>query len=322
MAISKYGKNIQENINSVVTDGQFSNVVLKHLLDEKNKGVFKSPNPLTVTFKEAGKFDVQNPVVGNKASTLTDAQVKKIFSDGEDAKIRASLDALRNDNTGGNDDEDGPGGGGGNSNGGFTRPKCKKRWRQRGPISPLWPLPLPPIALAADLRPPILPPAPKLPKQNFFPPNEFPPPPLIETDETDFLPKTETIFQTDFSRPKTNLTDKKKNIVEVIPQLKKNLEDEEDLFKEKGLPVELSDALNKLFPDVKDQVTSEDIETAAPTVDFDELSEILTDTNKGRLPPQLDFFTGGHNEKFLSRAKNIGLSSNSSSFLNYLQSSI
>ena len=207
MAISKYGKNIQENINffyeaeeyilthrfflflhtiytlqvqllqssaynlwnqqsinSVVTDGQFSNVVLRHLLDEKNKGVFKSPNPLSVTFKDAGKFDVQNPVVGNKASTLTDAQVKKIFSDGEDAKIRASLDVLRNDNTGGNDDEDGPGGGGGNSNGGFTRPKCKKRWRQREPISPLWPLPLPPIALAADLKPPIPLPAPKLSK--------------------------------------------------------------------------------------------------------------------------------------------------------------
>ena len=70
----------------------------------------------------------------------------------------------------------------------------------------------------------------------------------------------------------------------------------------------MSDALNKLFPDVKDQVTSEDIETAAPTVDFDELSEILTDTNKGRLPPQTEFFTGRHNEKFLPRTKNIGLS--------------
>ena len=64
---------------------------------------------------------------------------------------------------------------------------------------------------------------------------------------------------------------KKKNIVEVIPQVKKKLEDKEGLFKEKGLPVELSDALNKLFPVAKDQVPPENIETAAPMIDFDEL---------------------------------------------------
>ena len=114
----------------------------------------------------------------------------------------------------------------------------------------------------------------------------------METGKTGFVPKNETIFQTDFSRLKTNLIDKKNNFVEVIPQVKEKLEDEEYLFKEKEFPVELSDALNKLFPDVKDQVPPENIETAAPTIDFDELSEILTDTNKGRLPQQIEFFTG------------------------------
>ena len=108
---SKYRKNIQENINSVVTEGQFNSVALRHFLDEKNKVLFKSPNPLSVTFKDTNKFDVQNPVVGNllsqvKASTLTEAQVKKILSNAEDTKIRTRLDALRNDNTGGNDDKD------------------------------------------------------------------------------------------------------------------------------------------------------------------------------------------------------------------------
>ena len=176
--------------------------------------------------------------------------------------------------------------------------------------------------MAADLKPPIPPPAPKLTKQNFFPHDEFPPPPqeLMETEETDFVPKTEAIFQTNFSRLKTNLIDKKKNIAEVIPQSKEKIEDEEDLFKERGLPVELSDALKQSFPDVKDHVNPEDIEIAAPMIEFDELSEILTDTSRGRLPPQLDFFTGGHNEKCSSRAKNIGLSSNSSNFLDYLGS--
>ena len=42
LVTSDYGKNIQENTNSVVTDGRFNNVALRHLLDEKDKGVFKS----------------------------------------------------------------------------------------------------------------------------------------------------------------------------------------------------------------------------------------------------------------------------------------
>ena len=70
LATSKYWKNIQENINSVVTDGQFHNVALRHLTDEKNKGVFKSLNLLSVTFKDANKFDAQNPVVGNLLSQV------------------------------------------------------------------------------------------------------------------------------------------------------------------------------------------------------------------------------------------------------------
>ena len=84
LATSNYGKNIQENINSVVTDRRFNDVALRHLLDEKDKGVFKPQNPLSVTFKSANKSDIQNPVVGNllslvSASTLTDAQVKSYY---------------------------------------------------------------------------------------------------------------------------------------------------------------------------------------------------------------------------------------------------
>ena len=70
----------------MVTDSRFNNVALRHLLDEKDKGVFKSQNPLSVTFKGANKFDIQNPVVGNllsqvSASNLTDAQVKKLLDE-------------------------------------------------------------------------------------------------------------------------------------------------------------------------------------------------------------------------------------------------
>ena len=40
LATSDFGKNIQEGINSVVNDGHFNNVAIRHLLDDKNKGVF------------------------------------------------------------------------------------------------------------------------------------------------------------------------------------------------------------------------------------------------------------------------------------------
>ena len=63
-ATSSYGRNIQGNINSAVTDRKFNNALVRHVLDEKNKGVFTSSSPLSVTFKDAKKFDVQNPVIG------------------------------------------------------------------------------------------------------------------------------------------------------------------------------------------------------------------------------------------------------------------
>ena len=112
LATSDSGKNIQENINSVVTDGRFNNVALRHLFLLKT----------SVTFKGANKFDTQNSVGGNllsqvSASTLTDVQVKKLLDEAEDAKIKGRLDVLRNFD-GNNDDEDGPGGG---SRGGLVR---------------------------------------------------------------------------------------------------------------------------------------------------------------------------------------------------------
>ena len=80
------------------------------------------------------------------------------------------------------------------------------------------PPPLPPIALTTDLRPLNPPPAPKEVKKNtvqFSEPVEAEP-----QDEPDFvLPKTDPIFQTDFTRPKTTLVDKKEKSVEVLPKV-------------------------------------------------------------------------------------------------------
>ena len=55
LATSDYGQNIQENINSVVTDGKFNNALVRHVLDEKNKSVFALSTPLSVTFKDEKK---------------------------------------------------------------------------------------------------------------------------------------------------------------------------------------------------------------------------------------------------------------------------
>ena len=65
VATSDYRRNIQENINSVVTGGKFNQAVAVacRVLDQKNKGVFESPTPLSITFKDARKFDIQNPIL-------------------------------------------------------------------------------------------------------------------------------------------------------------------------------------------------------------------------------------------------------------------
>ena len=70
LAKSDYGKNIQENINTVVADGKFNQAVVCRALDQKNKGVFESPIPLSVTFKDAKKFDIQNPIIRNLLSQV------------------------------------------------------------------------------------------------------------------------------------------------------------------------------------------------------------------------------------------------------------
>ena len=111
LATSDYGKNIQENINSVVTDEKFNDVLVRRILDEKIKGVFDSSTPLSVTFKDAKKLDFQNPIIGNlisqvNANQIGEKGVKELFGWAEDEKIRRRLEALR-----GPDNEDGGGGG-------------------------------------------------------------------------------------------------------------------------------------------------------------------------------------------------------------------
>ena len=61
LATSDYGRNIQENINAVVSDEKFNQAVVRRALDKKNKGVFESPMPLSVMFKDAKKIQYSKP---------------------------------------------------------------------------------------------------------------------------------------------------------------------------------------------------------------------------------------------------------------------
>ena len=52
-----------------------------------------------------------------------------------------------------------------------------------------------------------------------------------------------------------------------------------------------------------------------------ELTEILTRIDNGEVPKQLEFFEGGQNKEFEDKVKLIGPSTDSTEFLEFLQSS-
>ena len=100
LATSDLGTSLQDSINAVVTDGKFNDVALRRILDKKDSDIFKVSNPLSLVFKNANKFNLQNPVLGNVisqiyAGSLTDEEVKRLLSEGENLKIKARLDELR-----------------------------------------------------------------------------------------------------------------------------------------------------------------------------------------------------------------------------------
>ena len=87
-ATSDNGKNIQENINAFVADGKFNQAAVRRAPDQKTKGDFKSLIPLSVTFKNAKQFDIQNLIIGNlsqvNASKISDAKVKQLLGQAKD----------------------------------------------------------------------------------------------------------------------------------------------------------------------------------------------------------------------------------------------
>ena len=68
LATSGYGDFIQEKIDTIVDDGKYNHVMVHRALDEKNKRLLQYGTPLSLTFKDSKKFDIQNPIIGGLLS--------------------------------------------------------------------------------------------------------------------------------------------------------------------------------------------------------------------------------------------------------------
>ena len=122
-ATSKYGNEIQEDLNAIVGyDGKFNNAIVRHILDLKDSAIFRNPNPLNVTFRDVKKFVMTNPIIGKlaaqiKANKLSNEDLtKKILMQREVEKIKNKLAEIKKWRTRSTrlDDHDnsGPGAGG------------------------------------------------------------------------------------------------------------------------------------------------------------------------------------------------------------------
>ena len=246
LATSDYGKNISENISTVVADGKFNQAVVRRALDQKNKGVFESPIPLSVTCKDAEKIDIQNPIIWNllshvNANKISDAKLKQVFGQAEDEELQARLGRLRkridksddddsnnnnnnNINSDDSDDDDDNNNVGGEElswrysnlrqpiillNDNNEEELFHRYSNLKAPLNNDEEL----LRRYNDLRTPLfrdIPPSPPLPLRR----------PDIEKDYDDtFLPpQTPTVeaLKTDFDRSITNLIDKANNIIEMV----------------------------------------------------------------------------------------------------------
>ena len=142
-------------------------------------------------------------------------------------------------------------------------------------------------------------------KQNVIDPREdfdFKNLPSVPTIGTELHEET----QDSFSRPLTKMLDGE--TIEITPKVQ--------ITEEK----QLSDSLQKLFPDV-DKI-AEDNKKADVKVDIENLSETLSANDKEILPFEFEFFNGGTNEKFSNIIKSLDSGSDTLEFLDFLQSKI
>ena len=199
LATSDFGKNIQENINSVVTDGKFNDALVRHVLDKKIRSC----------------FDVQNTIIGNvishvNANQIGEKGVKELLGRAQDEKIRRRLEALK-------EPDDGDGGGGGPDGQPPSPPLLPQRLPSLPSFSPKFSQPPPssPPSLDNSLDG----------EGGFFGTESL-------SDVRNDLGNNPEL-ERDYSRPVTSLTDKAENTIELIIKAEERLpEPEEIIFSE------------------------------------------------------------------------------------------
>ena len=70
LATSRYGDFIQEKISTIVNHGKYNHAMVRRALDEEKKGLLQYGTPLSATFKDAKKFDIQNPIISGLLSQV------------------------------------------------------------------------------------------------------------------------------------------------------------------------------------------------------------------------------------------------------------
>ena len=105
---------IQDNLDMIVTDGDFNDASVRRALDSKFPSVMKKPTATNFMFRDKAKFDIQNPVIGTlHGQLLTNKQkekeeLKKINEAPsiKNFELKKRLDDLTKSNLGIKDDND------------------------------------------------------------------------------------------------------------------------------------------------------------------------------------------------------------------------
>ena len=105
---------IQNNLDMIVTDGEFNNAGVRRVLDQKYPTIMNKPTATNFMFKDKAKFDIQNPIIGSLYNeVLTDKQKEKRLLENidkapnlKDIEIQKRLDNLKKFEGGIDDDDD------------------------------------------------------------------------------------------------------------------------------------------------------------------------------------------------------------------------
>ena len=105
---------IQNNLDMIITDGEFNDAGVRRALDTKFPSIMHKPTATNFMFRDKAKFDIQNPVLGTLYNQLlTKKQKEKLELDAigkapsvKDIDIQKRLDGISKFNLGIKDDDD------------------------------------------------------------------------------------------------------------------------------------------------------------------------------------------------------------------------